>query len=99
MPVGALLGTVNTILALVDRYAPRAVVCASGAEDAVYRRELYPPYHAHRDPMPAELRAQWEPGRGTARAFGWTVAATPSSRPTTCSGRARASRPQPAGGR
>jgi DNA polymerase-1 len=74
MPVGALLGTVNTIIALVDRYAPRAVVCASGAEDAVYRTELFPRYHAHRDPMPAELRVQWDLAGGLLSAFGWTVA-------------------------
>jgi DNA polymerase-1 len=73
MAVGALLGTVNTILALVDQLDPRVVVCASGAEDAVYRRELYPPYHAHREPMPAELRAQWDRAGELLGAFGWTV--------------------------
>jgi DNA polymerase-1 len=73
MPVGALLGTVNTILGLCDVYAPRVVVCCTGAEDAVYRRELYPPYHAHRDPMPDELRAQWELAYGLLGAFGWVV--------------------------
>ena len=73
MPVGALLGTVNTILGLVDHFEPRVVVCASGAEDAAYRRKLYPPYHAHRDPMPAELRAQWDCAGELLGAFGWTV--------------------------
>jgi DNA polymerase-1 len=73
MPVGALLGTVNTILGLCDAYRPRVVVCCTGAEDAVYRRELYPPYHAHRDPMPAELRAQWERAGELLAAFGWVV--------------------------
>ena len=58
--VGALLGTVNTILGLVQWGAPRAVVCCLGAEEADYRVALYPPYHAHRDPMPDELRqARW----------------------------------------
>jgi DNA polymerase-1 len=73
MPVGALLGTVNTILGLCDTYRPRVVVCCTGAEDAVYRRALYPPYHAHRDPMPAELRAQWERAGELLAAFGWVV--------------------------
>jgi 5'-3' exonuclease len=73
MPVGALLGTVNTILGLCDACAPRLVVCCMGAEDAVYRRKLYPPYHAHRDPMPAELRAQWDRSAALLEAFGWAV--------------------------
>ncbi len=56
-PVNALLGTVNALLR-ADRApsAPRAVVACMGAEEAAYRVELYPPYHAHRDPMPPELR-------------------------------------------
>jgi len=73
MPVGALLGTVNTILSLCDALAPRVVVCCTGAEEAVYRRALYPPYHAHREPMPAELRAQWDRAEELLSAFGWTV--------------------------
>jgi DNA polymerase-1 len=77
MPVNALLGTVNTILSLTDALGPRAVVCASGAEDAVYRRALYPPYHAHRDPMPDALRAQWNRAEELLTAFGWTFAADP----------------------
>ena len=75
LPVGALLGTVNTTLALVEAFAPRAVLCCLGAEDARYRRELYPAYHAHREPMPPELRAQWERSAVLLAAFGWVVAA------------------------
>jgi 5'-3' exonuclease len=73
MPVNALLGTINTILGLIDAVAPRAVVCCTGAEEAAYRCELYPPYHAHRDPMPAELRTQWDRANGLLGAFGWSV--------------------------
>jgi DNA polymerase-1 len=73
--VGALLGTVNTILGLVEWCSPRAVVCCLGAEEAVYRVALYPPYHAHREPMPAELRAQWERAPALLAALGWTVTA------------------------
>jgi DNA polymerase-1 len=72
-PVGALLGTVNAITALVDILEPRAVVCCFGAEEAAYRVALYPPYHAHRDPMPTELRAQWELAADLLGAFGWIV--------------------------
>jgi DNA polymerase-1 len=73
--VGALLGTVNTILGLVEWCEPRAVVCCLGAEEADYRVALYAAYHAHREPMPAELRAQWERAPALLGAFGWTVAA------------------------
>jgi 5'-3' exonuclease len=73
--VGALLGTVNTILGLVQWCSPRAVVACFGAEQADYRVALYPPYHAHRDPMPPELRAQWDRAPALLEALGWTVAA------------------------
>ncbi len=77
MAVGALLGTVNTTLTLVEAFAPRAVVCCLGAEDAVYRRELYAGYHAQREPMPPELRAQWERAAELLAAFGWAVRGHP----------------------
>ncbi len=73
-PVNALLGTVNALLAAVDAKAPRAVVACFGAEQARYRVELYPPYHAHRDPMPAELSEQWKRAPRLLASFGWTVA-------------------------
>jgi DNA polymerase-1 len=76
-PVNALLGTVNALLALIDtqeRPPPRAVVACLGAEQARYRVELYPPYHAHRDPMPPELAAQWSRAPALLAALGWTVA-------------------------
>ncbi|HEX3874525.1 MAG TPA: 5'-3' exonuclease [Solirubrobacteraceae bacterium] len=73
-PRGALLGLVNTVLAAIDAGRPRAVVCCFGAEEAAYRVALYTPYHAHRDPMPDELRAQWTEAPALLREFGWTVA-------------------------
>jgi 5'-3' exonuclease len=79
-PVNALLGTVNALLTLIDpppgagqAEAPRAVVACMGAEQADYRVELYPPYHAHRDPMPAELAEQWQRAPELLAALGWTV--------------------------
>jgi DNA polymerase-1 len=90
-PVNALLGTVNAILALIappTRAAqaalveagisepPRAVVACTGAEEAAYRVKLYPGYHAHRDPMPAELRSQWQRAPALLQAMGWYVAGT-----------------------
>jgi 5'-3' exonuclease len=86
-PVNALLGTVNALLALLDpparagvgrdpRQTPRAVVACMGAEQADYRVKLYPPYHAHRDPMPPELAEQWQRAPALLAGLGWTVAGT-----------------------
>jgi len=77
-PVGALLGTVNAILGLAEWCSPRAVVCCLGAEEAAYRVALYPRYHAHREPMPAPLREQWDRAGDLLAAFGWSVASTES---------------------
>lgn len=75
-PVNALLGTANALLALAQApdLAPRAVVACMGAEQAAYRVRLYPPYHAHRDPMPAELARQWRLVPELIRALGWAYA-------------------------
>jgi DNA polymerase-1 len=74
-PVNALLGTVNALLLLIDgappERTPRAVVACMGAEEARYRVKLYPPYHAHRDPMPPELREQWARARELLTGLGW----------------------------
>ncbi|HEY1458314.1 MAG TPA: hypothetical protein VGF15_07325, partial [Solirubrobacteraceae bacterium] len=72
-PVNALLGTVNALLTAIEARPARAVVACMGAEQANYRVELYPPYHAHRDPMPAELARQWERAPALLESLGWTV--------------------------
>jgi 5'-3' exonuclease len=72
-PVNALLGTVNALLAVIEERPVRAVVACFGAEQAAYRVELYPPYHAHRDPMPAELAEQWAKAPDLLATLGWTV--------------------------
>jgi 5'-3' exonuclease len=74
--VNALLGTVNALLSAIEARPPRAVVACFGAEQAAYRVELYQPYHAHRDPMPAELARQWELAPGLLESLGWTVSAS-----------------------
>lgn len=73
-PVNALLGTVNTLLSALAAQPARAVVVCMGAEEARYRVELYEPYHAHRPPMPAELRWQWERLPGLVTSLAWTLA-------------------------
>jgi DNA polymerase-1 len=79
-PVNALLGTVNALLACEESLAPqggvRAIVACMGAEQAAYRVELYPPYHAHRDPMPPELAYQWRKAPELLGSFGWTFTDT-----------------------
>ncbi len=77
-PVNALLGTVNAILSFYDARLPArgpdGVVACMGAEQADYRVRLYPPYHAHRDPMPPELAAQWAQAPALLESLGWTYA-------------------------
>jgi 5'-3' exonuclease len=79
-PVNALLGTVNALLSLFDARPParrpRGVAACMGAEEAAYRVQAYPAYHAHRDPMPVELAAQWEKAPGLLEGLGWTVASS-----------------------
>jgi len=77
-PVNALLGTVNAILTFYDARLPAralgGVVACMGAEQADYRVRLYPPYHAHRPPMPPELAAQWAHAPALLASLGWTYA-------------------------
>jgi DNA polymerase-1 len=77
-PVNALLGTVNALLNVLDgrlsAQGPRCVVACMGAEEAKYRVALYPGYHAHRDPMPVELRWQWARAPQLLQSLGWTYA-------------------------
>ena len=77
-PVNALLGTVNALLAAEQALAPTGG-CAGSSRAWERRRRatacaLYPPYHAHREPMPQELRAQWNQARALLESFGWTYA-------------------------
>ncbi len=73
-PVNALLGTVNAMLAAIEARPPRAVVACFGAEQARYRVQAYPPYHAHREPMPDELAEQWQRAPTLLASCGWITA-------------------------
>jgi DNA polymerase-1 len=70
-PVGALLGTVSSLLRVIETVSPRAVVVCFGAESAAYRVALYPPYHAQRPPMPQTLAWQFAAAPELLAAFGW----------------------------
>ena len=71
-PVNALLGMGNLIMFVIERHAPRAVILCFGAEAALYRKELFEPYHADRPEMPAELERQWADAPAFFAEFGWT---------------------------
>jgi DNA polymerase-1 len=73
-PVNALLGSLNMLLRVVADYDPRAVVLCFGPDAAVYRKELYEPYHADRPDVPDELAPQFADSRALFEAFGWVVA-------------------------
>src|ERR1700677_597502 len=73
-PVNALLGTVNAILAVLETHPARTVAACMGAEEATYRVELYPGYHAQRESMPPELATQWERAPALLESLGWTFA-------------------------
>jgi DNA polymerase-1 len=81
-PVNALLGTVNALVGYIESCAqearPRCVVACMGAEEAAYRVQLYAPYHAHREPMPAELRWQWQRAPALLASLGWLSASSDS---------------------
>jgi DNA polymerase-1 len=72
-PVNALLGSVNTILMQAEERGARAVVCCFGPDASPYRTALYPPYHAHRPPMPDDLAHQWRQAPDLYRALGWQL--------------------------
>jgi DNA polymerase-1 len=72
-PVNALLGALNMIFRVVADYQPRAVVLCFGPDAAVYRKELYPPYHAERPVVPPDLERQFAESAEFFESFGWTV--------------------------
>jgi 5'-3' exonuclease len=72
-PVNALLGALNMIFRVVADYQPRAVVLCFGPDAAVYRKELYPPYHAARPEVPTDLERQFAESADFFESFGWSV--------------------------
>jgi DNA polymerase-1 len=70
-PVNALLGAVNLILRIAADVGPRAIIVCWGAEAAVYRKKLYPDYHAARPPVPDALQWQFDRAPALFAAMGW----------------------------
>ncbi len=77
-PVGALLGATNAVLRIAADRGPRAIVFCFGAEAAAYRVKLYPPYHAHRPPVPDALAWQIETAPDLFGALGWSCESDPA---------------------
>ncbi len=76
-PVNALLGSVNLLLRIAADRGPRAIVLCFGAEAAAYRTELFPAYHADRQPVPDALAWQFERAPELFSAFGWKIESSP----------------------
>ena len=72
-PVNALLGCVNTMLAVAQEEGARATIACFGPDAAGYRTDLYPAYHAHRPAMPDDLAWQWERAPDMLASLGWIV--------------------------
>ncbi len=70
-PVNALLGAVNLILRIAADVRPRAILVCWGAEAAIYRKQLYPDYHAARPPVPDALQWQFDRAPALFEAMGW----------------------------
>lgn len=70
-PIGALLGATNATLRIAAELRPRAITFCFGAEAAAYRTELYPRYHADRQPPPDALAWQIDAAPGYLEQFGW----------------------------
>jgi 5'-3' exonuclease len=74
--VNALLGSLNSIMRVVEDRRPRAVVLAFGLDAATYRTEAFAGYHADRPPVPDELAPQFADAPAFFGAFGWYHVAT-----------------------
>jgi DNA polymerase-1 len=72
-PTGALYGVVNMLRRLRQDHKADYLACIFDARGRTFREELYPPYKAHRPPMPADLAAQIEPIYAAVQALGWPL--------------------------
>jgi len=75
--VGALLGFLNALLALVREEGAQHLAVAFETPEPTFRHELYPDYKAHRPPPPPELLEQIPQLERIVAAFGLTALARP----------------------
>ena len=70
-PVNAIYGFTEFLRQVLQKISSKNIACAfDEALTTSFRNEIYPAYKAHRDPAPAELKAQMAPCREVAEAFG-----------------------------
>ncbi|EIC21394.1 DNA polymerase I [Thiorhodovibrio frisius] len=69
-PTGALVGVLNMIRSLCERYQPRYIGVVFDAPGPTFRNALFADYKANRPEMPADLREQIDPLREIVRALG-----------------------------
>jgi DNA polymerase-1 len=73
MATNAIYGFVTMLEGLMRDEQPDAVAVAFDVSKHTFRNELYPPYKAHRPPMPEDLRPQLSWIHDVVRAFGIPV--------------------------
>src|SRR5205085_1570370 len=64
---------VRAVAVRVGYHQPAQFAKSFRPDAAVYRKELYEPYHAARPPVPPELDRQFAEARDFFESFGWTV--------------------------
>ena len=69
-PTGALVGVLNMIRSLCERYQPRYIGVVFDAPGPTFRNALFADYKTNRPEMPADLREQIDPLREIVRALG-----------------------------
>lgn len=72
-PTGAIFGVLNMLRRLHKEYLVDYSACVFDAKGKTFREELYPPYKAHRPPMPEDLVRQIEPLKQAIAAMGWPL--------------------------
>ena len=78
-PTGAVRGFTSTLLHIINTLNPtHAAFAFDVADETVFRRDLYPAYKAHREPIPDDLPSQIQRCREIAAAFSIPVYEAPT---------------------
>ena len=72
-PTGAIRGVLSMLRVLEADYKADYRAVVFDAKGKTFRDDWYPPYKAHRPPMPEDLAAQIEPLHACIRAAGWPL--------------------------
>ncbi len=78
-PTGAVRGFTATLLHIINTLEPtHAAYAFDVSDETLFRRETYPEYKAHREPMPEDLPVQIERCREIAEAFSIPIYEAPT---------------------